>query len=58
MDAGTAQAQVPANTMHSWFASHNSVEWRIRLRGEIPFFPDVNDEFPVLVLPYELPHPE
>lgn len=51
MARGAAEIRVPADSMHTFFAAHNSIVWLVRLRGEIPMFPDVNDEFPITVQP-------
>jgi hypothetical protein len=48
---GIASVAVPADTMHSFAAEHNQIKWAIRVKGEIPIWPDVNQEFPVKVLP-------
>jgi hypothetical protein len=49
---GTAELTVPADTMHSWTSANNSIVWILRVRGEIPRWPDIDDEFPFTVLPH------
>lgn len=49
--AGTARLTLPAHTMHSWQSEHNRIIWSLRVRGEIPRWPDVDDEFAFSVLP-------
>jgi hypothetical protein len=49
--AGSAKARIPADTMHSFDATHNKVVWVIRVRGEVPNWPDSDDEFPLTVAP-------
>jgi hypothetical protein len=49
--AGSARVTVPADTMHSFTASNNKVNWILRVRGEIPSWPDSEDVFPVTVTP-------
>jgi hypothetical protein len=49
MARGAAEIRVPADSMHTFLGGNNSIVWLVRMRGEIPMFPDVNDEFPVIV---------
>ena len=48
---GGGRIVVPADSMHTFEAGSNNVLWRLRVRGEIPRWPDVDDEYPVTVLP-------
>jgi hypothetical protein len=48
---GSERIAVPAETMHTFEASHNKVVWLLRVHGEIRRWPNVNDEFPLVVLP-------
>jgi Protein of unknown function (DUF3592) len=48
---GGAKARIPADTMHSFNASHNKVFWVVRVRGEMPNWPDIHDDFPLTVAP-------
>lgn len=48
---GSIQITVPADTMHSFEATHNKILWRIDVAGEIPGWPDVAEQFPVDVGP-------
>lgn len=43
--------QIPENTMHTFTAASNKIEWQIRFAGEIPWWPDVADTFPINILP-------
>jgi hypothetical protein len=49
--AGSARVTIPADTMHSFDAKYNKVVWVVRVRGEVPNWPDSDDEFPVTVAP-------
>jgi hypothetical protein len=49
--SGHATVVVPANSMHTFEARNNKVLWRLRVRSEIPRWPDVDDEYPLSVLP-------
>ncbi len=42
---------IPANSMHSFEAQNNKVEWYIKLVGDIPNWPDINYEYPLIVRP-------
>ena len=39
--------------MHSFEAPNNRVRWTLIVHGDIPFWPDVRDEFPITVLPLQ-----
>ena len=52
---GEALLRLPADTMHSLEAPHNRVRWKLKVSGEIPRWPDVEEEFPLAVLPMEVP---
>ncbi len=49
--SGGATVRVPAETMHSFSAKRNEVEWKIHLEASITHWPDVITEFPFVVLP-------
>lgn len=49
---GSARVTIPATTMHSFEAPNNKVVWVIRARGEIPNWPDSDDEFLLTVVPH------
>lgn len=51
MDLGQAQVRIPQDTMHTLNSSHNKIIWAIHVHGDIPFWPDVKEEFPVAVAP-------
>jgi hypothetical protein len=51
---GNARVAVPAALMHTFEATHNKVLWRLKVSGEIPRWPDVADEYPIVVLPLPL----
>ena len=48
---GSVSIEIPERTMPSFKASNNEIEWRLKVRGEVPFWPDVADDFPVTVHP-------
>ncbi|MEO0513806.1 MAG: DUF3592 domain-containing protein [Planctomycetota bacterium] len=48
---GEAELELPADAMHSMEARHNKIVWRIKVKGEIPKWPDVSDEYEFAVVP-------
>ncbi len=48
---GSATLEIPRRTMPTFEAPNNKIEWRIKVHGDVPFWPDVNDAFPIVVLP-------
>ena len=54
MDYGHARFTVPADTVPTFRAANNSIEWYIAVRGEIKWWPDLLEKFPVKILPNEI----
>ncbi|HEX8296499.1 MAG TPA: DUF3592 domain-containing protein [Chthoniobacteraceae bacterium] len=52
MPAGRARVTIPTGTMHTFLAPNNKVVWSIHLRGKIRRWPDLEEEFPITVLPH------
>lgn len=50
---GRATITLPAGTMHSFEADHNKIVWVFKLHGDIPSWPDVEEEIPATVLARE-----
>ena len=48
---GVAEILVPEDTMHSFEATHNKIVWTLEVEGEIRRWPDVDDAFPITILP-------
>jgi hypothetical protein len=48
---GRATVAVPADTMHSLETGHNRVVWSLKLHGDIAHWPDVEEEFELVVRP-------
>ena len=42
---------IPENTMHTFEAANNKIQWQVRFAGQIPWWPDVTDSFPITILP-------
>jgi hypothetical protein len=55
MRRGRAKLAIPADSMHSFKSSNNKFVWNFKVKGDIPRWPDVNEEFPFDVLPQRLP---
>ncbi len=51
LQQGNSRVVVPENLMHTFEASNNKVLWRLKVKGEIPRWPDVEDEYLITVLP-------
>ncbi|MEM6855105.1 MAG: DUF3592 domain-containing protein [Planctomycetota bacterium] len=51
---GEAELQLPSDAMHSLDATHNKIVWRIKVKGEIPKWPDIKDEYEFAVVPEAL----
>ena len=51
MRSGSGGVTVPAGLMHSFASQHNKIAWSIRVDGSIAMWPDLNEEFPLTVLP-------
>lgn len=49
MRTGSAKLKLPARTMHSFKSENNRVIWSLRVKGAIPRWPDINDEFPFTI---------
>lgn len=44
---------IPAPAMHSFHAPHNSVQWKLLVRGEVEHWPPFERGFPIVVYPGE-----
>jgi hypothetical protein len=51
--SGRVETALPVKTMHSFESDNNKIVWNIRVKGSIARWPDVDEEFPVSVLPAE-----
>lgn len=49
--SGRARFQIPADAMPTFIATNNKFEWRLIVRGSIPRWPDISDDYTVTVLP-------
>lgn len=51
MRAGEAETIIPEDTMHTFRGQSNHIIWKLRVRGEVPRWPDVDDSWEIVVLP-------
>ena len=51
MAAGRVLHALPPRLMHTFTAKNNKIVWALRVRGEIPRWPDVDEEFVVTLAP-------
>jgi hypothetical protein len=49
--SGQTTVRLPEGTMHSFDGGNNKVIWTLSVRGDIPRWPDVNEEFVITVRP-------
>ncbi len=54
MHSGAHKLRLPRTTMHSFDAPSNKIVWQLRVRGAIRFWPDVDDAFPITLLPVDM----
>ncbi len=52
--AGETLLALPADTMHSFTAPRNKVVWSLKLHGDVPRYPDIDDEVEIVVYPAAL----
>jgi len=48
---GRQSIRIPSDTMHSFRATHNNVVWRLCVRGSIPRWPDLSDNYDITIAP-------
>jgi hypothetical protein len=53
--AGEATFTMPEFTAPSFDGPNNKITWQVKVHGEIPRWPDVNEEFELIVHPLPLP---
>jgi hypothetical protein len=51
MRSGVCQLTLPARVMHSFSSANNKIVWVLQVHGDIPRWPDIQDEYPLTVLP-------
>ena len=48
---GSRSVTIPLDTMHSFEALNNKIQWTVRVQGKIPWWPDVSEDFAFRVTP-------
>lgn len=51
MTRGTAGFSIPRDSMHSFESRHNKVIWALHVKGDVRWWPDINEEFGISVRP-------
>ena len=51
IEFGSRQITIPADTMHSFEGGKNNISWSIHVHAEIPWWPNVDEEFVFRVTP-------
>jgi hypothetical protein len=52
MRRGKAKVAIPTDTMHTFRSANNKIVWRFQVKGDIPWWPDVDESFDFEVLPH------
>ena len=52
---GSATVTIPVDSMHSSEEKRNKIKWRVVVQGEIPWFPNIYEEFEFRVTPSQAP---
>ncbi|MCM8814078.1 MAG: DUF3592 domain-containing protein [Candidatus Omnitrophica bacterium] len=48
---GAREAEIPELIMHSFESAHNKIIWALKVEGEIRRWPDIKEEFSIIILP-------
>lgn len=51
MLGGRVKIQLSTETVPTFIANHNKIEWTLIVRGVIPRWPDISDDYPITILP-------
>lgn len=49
VSSGTAEIKLPLETVPSWKSTNNAIKWSLRVRGDIPLWPDISDNYDITV---------
>jgi hypothetical protein len=52
---GKAKLVIPADTMHTFLSRNNKIVWNLKVKGDIPMWPDIGDEYSLEILPRRIP---
>ena len=56
IEYGSCKLSIDSGTMHSLNAVNNCINWYILVKGDIKFWPDINEKYPVTVMPIPKEH--
>jgi len=48
---GKVKLSIPADTMHTFKSRNNKILRVLQVKGDIPMWPDIGDEYPLDILP-------
>lgn len=48
---GFSLVQLSQDTMHSFNSPRNKIRWQVRVKGVVPFWPDIDDTYEITVYP-------
>jgi hypothetical protein len=51
---GKASIEIPPLIMHTFNGGSNSIFWEVKVEGVVPFWPDTNDTYPIILVPPEV----
>jgi len=51
MIGGTATLAIPDDVMHSFIGKSNKITWALKVKGDIPRWPDIDETFSIVILP-------
>ncbi len=51
MEVGEAEVTIPAGTIHTMRAPNNQIRWELQIKGDIGWWPDIDESFSITVLP-------
>ena len=54
MASGAVRLHIPGNLMHTFEAKNNKIIWQVKVKGEISKWPDIGQEFNIVVLPIKV----
>ncbi|MFN7289552.1 MAG: hypothetical protein ACK5T6_03115, partial [Pirellula sp.] len=49
--SGYRDVKIPEESMHTFEASSNKISWTMQIHGEISYWPDILDDFTIVVYP-------
>jgi hypothetical protein len=47
----SARVEIPDDAMHSFKTDNNGIEWKLKVRGDVPRWPDLEAEYEFIVVP-------